>query len=375
MHSSNTNLIMGKKTFSLAIMLAATSALVATGQTSYEASQKLRGATSECSYWERAVVHIECTTSPKDPRFLADATGSILLDADGKVLVVEEPVRSWRYQGTAIFVRHGDRRFLVTARHVLLDTLTGRKDSAFAVGLAKIFEPRTEEESDRYERSYIDSIKYQKHQEIAEAIFPYIFRVPHLDETRRFDPYLVDLRGGPHGLTSYTFSKPDTDLAVISLDLRYKVFADQLEALGYKPISSRLFADGPTKDGLEVLSVGYPYAISTYKRLFITSEDSTLHSPNLSHPACVFGRIALSSDKLRYFFCDMRTYSGSSGSPVIVNGKIIGIVVATPAVNRERVLFAKTIKAKFVNHLLEEQTLKDIAAEKESRKAQSRKTQ
>jgi S1-C subfamily serine protease len=71
-------------------------------------------------------------------------------------------------------------------------------------------------------------------------------------------------------------------------------------------------------------------------------------------------------DALPFFWADMSIYPGNSGGPVVADGRLVGIVSAQamlpiddlPDVHTS-IPFARIIKARFVQALLEEQEKRD----------------
>jgi S1-C subfamily serine protease len=178
------------------------------------------------------------------------------------------------------------------------------------------------------------------------------------------------LGAGLPSLLPFTFSEPNVDLAIISLDARDSEFADELINLGYEPISMVDMADGPSQEGAEVFTVGFPEATSTLG-LYI-------HDPGLAHwasayfslPVYSFGRVSMLHEDLNFFWADMSIYPGNSGGPVIENDKLVGIVSGQPTISLEkeeqlrmRIPFGKIIKAKYITQLISEQEKKDAFIE------------
>src|SRR5438132_5496257 len=128
--------------------------------------------------WKKAVVHLEAAgdktpwneqmkrieqmwqESRKGERPLADIAAEFL-----------PKTRDRRSRGTAVFVVHGGRRYLVTARHVLTDP----EAAAVAPGMDL---PDAFPDADARRQERIDN-----------WIYPIIFRVPGLDEIKRGPAY------------------------------------------------------------------------------------------------------------------------------------------------------------------------------------------
>jgi hypothetical protein len=268
--------------------------------------------------WKRAVVHLECA---------ADS------DMDRGMF------RDIRSRGTALFIESSDQYFLVTARHVVLNKLS-------------------------------------------DTIYNMIFRVFSLEELASGgspgpDPnrgrFLMNLGAG--GSVFYSFSEPDNDLGVISLNhLLYIEFRNDLLASGYRPVSIDDVDEGPSKEGAEVFSVGYPGSMAT---VATWAESLPMWaSAAISQPCFSFGRVAMSHPLLDYFLIDQSIYPGNSGGPVVEEDRLIGIVSGQPTMRLEyesdtsiparptlearvRIPFGNIIKAKHIRPLIDKQINKD----------------
>jgi hypothetical protein len=313
--------------------------------------------------WKKAVIHLECATDKiaiekylrlKDELMLKFAKNEISSDEFNQK--VKELELAWdkgkhaiRSFGTAIFMEHNQRRYLITARHVLYDSFAGSKKP--------------------------------------EAIFNIIFREPSLDEglvkeSKIPKPFLMNLGVGPPKSRAYTFTHPSIDLAIISLDRKPSNFfmsADILLSLGHVPITISDIVNAPSTEGAEVFTVGYPSSTSRLGELRIRHNKLFWNPLFFSLPTFSFGRVAMLNDKLSNFLCDITVYPGNSGGPVIENGNLVGIVieqpwVATqiyntekgiiaPLIGRSRLPFSRVTKAEFIKELLQIQIKKDSLVE------------
>lgn len=70
--------------------------------------------------------------------------------------------------------------------------------------------------------------------------------------------FLMNLGAGGYDRAPYSFSDPDTDLAVISLDQRDDLFAADLEKRGYEPIPFVDIGTRPSAVGTEVFQRWLP---------------------------------------------------------------------------------------------------------------------
>lgn len=319
--------------------------------------------------WKRAVINLECATDSEhvfDQLKRIDewrekySKGEISFEEYTRHSEVRS--RDVRIRGTAIFIIHNERRYLLTARHVLFDQHSASREH--------------QETVDRYERMQIpinndDLANF--YQESLCRIFDIIFRVPSLDEVVAEDgfkspEFLMNLRGGVPHFYPYTFSHPDLDLAIISLDQKNKDFAEQLISVGYIPIPSELIVGGPSEEGAEVFTVGFPGATSSITQMNQDPGNAHWSSSNVSLPVFSWGRVSMLHQQLPFYWCDMSIYPGNSGGPLIENGKLVGIVSAQAILPLEgapqlstRIPFGKIIKTEFVRQLLKEQEAKDKA--------------
>jgi S1-C subfamily serine protease len=176
----------------------------------------------------------------------------------------------------------------------------------------------------------------------------------------------MNLGAGASFTVPYTFSSPDLDLALVSLDQRDERFAEELISLGYSPIPSELIEDGPSSEGAEVFTVGFPSATALLGQISQHPASAHWSSSHLSLPVFSWGKVSMLHAQLPFYWCDMSIYPGNSGGPVIENGKLVGVVSAqatlpiddAPQV-RTRIPFGKIIKTCFVKQLLETQEAKD----------------
>ena len=315
--------------------------------------------------WKKAVVHMECATDSEHFDDRIKRMNSLWEQLKRGEITHEKFVqeifgrsRDIRYLGTSIFVKHKGKRYLLTARHVVFDEISAKRE--------------VQEEKNRAEtwpEQMRPSLIQSANQRALERIFNIIFRVPSLDEIISSGPafqreFLMNLGAG--GPMAYTFSSPELDLAVISLDQRDSKFADQLVKLGYEPIESELISEQQPFEGSDVFTVGYPSSTALIGQVMQDPSITQWSSNYLSLPVFAFGRVAMMHDKLPFFWSDMSIYPGNSGGPVIQEGKLIGIVSAQATLPidgvsdvRTRIPFGKIIKSKHILALLMSQVEKD----------------
>ncbi len=157
--------------------------------------------------WKKAIVHLECATDSdhiydriKRIDGLRDKLnkGEILHDEFAEQISLGS--RDKRYHGTAVFMIHKKRRYLITSRHVLWD-----EDSA---------KRKLQEELNRIQarpepnRTILINSAVQRGR---NTIFSIIFRVPNLDEViqgnlQAHKKFLMNLGAGTSSTVPYTFS-------------------------------------------------------------------------------------------------------------------------------------------------------------------------
>lgn len=361
--------------------------------------------------WKMAVVHLECATDSQslnerihlqDELWKKLDKGEISADQYMKSTseIFSKNFRAKRFQGTAIFIEHDSRYFLLTARHVLYDEISAR---------SILSDERIPSEiRDRMAKDKIYNIIFRipSYDEFLQARRPIIqivgagnviLREPSGDEPPptsgpiMLEP-LMNLGAGTSDMLPYTFSGSEIDLAVISLrnDPFVARFTQQLFASGYSPISSADILDEPSAEGADIYTIGYPDSISTLGEFELPLAMKFWASSFYSLPASSFGKVSMLHDELPYFWGDMSIFPGNSGGPVIENGNLVGIVVAQPPVKltqnealalekesedekmvdyviktimrtgiTSRGPFANITKSKFVMDLLTEQIKKD----------------
>ena len=317
--------------------------------------------------WKRAVVHLECAT---DSEHIYDRIkridqlreklnrGEISHEEFGQEIMGRS--RDVRYHGTALFLVHNRRRYLLTARHVVFDEVCASREFKEELN-------RVASWPEHMRGSIIQSAK----ESVLNRIFGIIFRVPSLDEILKYGPeaqreFLMNLGAGTSNTAPYSFSSPEVDLALVSLGQRDSRFADQLLQLGYDPIDSSDISDQPSAEGAEVFTVGFPSSTALLGQVSQHPATANWASSYFSLPVSAFGRVSMMHDQLPFFWVDMSIYPGNSGGPLIEGGKLVGVVCAqatlplesTPEL-RTRIPFGKIMKTKYVHELIGIQEQKD----------------
>lgn len=300
--------------------------------------------------WKKSVVHLECAKDSQTFNEFKEKIKKLREKLDKKEITVEAYTdmmnsgsRDIRLQGTAIFLSNNLRRYLLTARHVLSD-----------------------------EKKSNDSIEKKLSGVNRDCIFGIIFRVPSYDEikyskTKSLErEFLMNLGAGTSYSVPYTFSSPDLDLAIISLDQRNSNFAEELLALGYEPISMDDISNAPKAEGSDVFTVGFPGATALLGKRQLNFGEEQWASKAISLPVFTFGKVSMLHKDLDYYWTDMSIYPGNSGGPVVENGKLVGIVSEQAHIPIDnvsdveiRIPFGKIIKTKYVLDLIKRQEEKD----------------
>lgn len=324
--------------------------------------------------WKKAVVHLECAADSYNSESGFDEVAKALRDSQAGIISSEayrqkfteysensmSGSRDIRNHGTAIFLSHNDKYYLLTARHVVEDEREAKRVLARPHGQLISGAP--------------------------EIISKIIFRIRSIDEvTKRpkvSTPFLMNLGVGLPDFTQFIFSEPNLDLAIISLNqsrMKFE-FATNLLENGYEPITLNDIGSGPESEGKEVFTVGYPAStafigclnLEKYQHSFETdtyTEGDSEHwaSNYYSAPVFSYGRVSMRNDYLNFFWTDMSVYPGNSGSPVIADDKLIGIVIEQAMVPIDDsteeleagIPFGKAINAEYIFDLLNRQEEKD----------------
>ncbi len=318
--------------------------------------------------WKKAVIHLECATDSEhfyDRMKRIDVLRAEL--SDGKITedqfteAMSGGSRDLRYHGTAIFLEHDGGRYLLTARHVLWNEHSAKRECQEEI-------QRCNQYPEHMRQSMLESAKDRA----LNQIFNIIFRVPSFDELLHNNlstdrAFLMNLGAGVSWMTPYTFSSPDLDIAVISLDHRNgdSRFADELIAKGYEPILSSDIADAPSGEGVEVFTVGFPSSTALLGQVSQHPALTNWSSTYFSLPTYSFGRVSMLHEALPFYWTDMSIYPGNSGGPIIEDDKLVGIVSGQPTIQVEnskdlkiRIPFGKIIKTQFLLDLIQIQVQK-----------------
>jgi hypothetical protein len=281
--------------------------------------------------WKKAVVHLEGASDSIGLSERADRWRKLAERLEKGEIAFEEMVRlerndsmkgsrDVRFQGTATFLEYDTQHFLLTARHVLFDELGAKHRLLEMEKFFSTWPPWQRE-----------GLMAEEREQVLDTIFGIIFIVPSYDEIVEGKPlsperFLMNLGAGVSWAWPYTFSDPSIDLAIISLTRRNKSVAEQLLARGYRPVALNDIADGPSAEGADIFSVGYPEHMSVVGNRLLQPAEQQWASEYVSLPSFIFGRVSMANGRLPFFWCDFGPYPGQSGSPVVEDGKMVGVI-------------------------------------------------
>lgn len=281
-----------------------------------------------------------------------------------------------RRSGTAIFVVYGGRYFLVTAAHLLIDPEIGSDKPVSQQIFRQMFRVSLLDElTDEKKRKLVTkNLFFDEKGQLRYQKTPKGIPLPHKGEEIAGSRGIELSESNETKDSAVTVSK-EIDLAVISLRVRLgelfdKTFMNELsfgEALlhlGYQPVTIEEINEEPTQEGADIFTVGFPSTVShVHKRGEIIGKYDEFYSSDVALPCFTFGKISTIYPDLHYFWGDLRVYPGNSGSPVVEDGKLVGIVSSEAVIEYEKdflsIPVAKATKAKFLGHLLDEQIRKD----------------
>ena len=343
--------------------------------------------------WKKSVIHLECATDSVRHEDLpnikeyAERLKELEDDLKSERLAIEQyhlerfhlesefvKSRDIRFQGTAIFLQHEEKYYLLTARHVLFDSISAKHSyETEKARIIEVYNRHPNEETKFFAQNAIDSLGSRDYD---KTIFHIIFRVPSLNEFVNIAGdvqcrFLMSLGAGGYNRGVYTFSDPTLDLAIISLsDSFNRLFADDLLNVGYEPIKIEDIEKSPSTEGAEVFTVGFPVSTAVIAQITTNTELNSWAADEISLPIVTFGRVSMLNEFLPFFWTDMSIYPGNSGGPIIENDKLVGIVIAQALIPIDkvneasedyniRIPFGKIIKGEHVLSLIKEQQERD----------------
>jgi hypothetical protein len=279
--------------------------------------------------WLKAVVNIEVRESNHDR--LTEALFSIeprqISPEEISKIYFEMIEKSVPRTGTAFLVIENDEPYLISAKHLLLDSSASGEHPR----IGEIFLIDSDFNIDNHNRK-IDAAG--KPVELSRPV------------------YLKWLNAGTFIDTPFAFSSDDEDdVGVIALTGRSDVkdFYQTLLSRGYFPIDIKEMTHfEELKSGDKIFSIGFPeHALyATKKSPFKLWESADITAPVVSHGT--YAGDYPGSD--RYFEAFMHAYSGYSGAPVIKDSNLIGMVSAGEIREPFRTGTSAPYKFFFLNH-------------------------
>jgi hypothetical protein len=216
-----------------------------------------------------------------------------------------EQKRNESCTGTAIFLKHKSRYYLITARHVLEDTTTDFR--------------RRVSSNDISERVYTD------------RVVDMILFIENASTLRNYNysrenAYISDLN---EGRKPFIFTSKEDDLAILNLD-NTNVLSNRITALkemGYVPIEmADIDSICDLKQKQVITSIGFTDHLSERTIKHLDGEQLNMQSDILSLPIVSDGFIANLLGRENYFMGNIFVFNGNSGGAIISNNKLVGIV-------------------------------------------------
>lgn len=304
--------------------------------------------------WKKSVIHLECATDSVDvfQRFdlisqFRESSENHNIEGERRLSDELEQFRNnIRSQGTAFYIEHNNKHYIITARHVLFDErqyLANEREQ---------------------QNSFPDSSPREK-----TCVFKEIYRVPSLSELSNCNAhdrineiihsgFLSLVSSGAYELSTYILSQEELDIGIIQLDRYYPNVIQGLKKFGFIPLPSSVISEEDFGEGHDVFTVGFPGS-SIVGQLDLCNPYRQWMPSAVSEHVYTWGRVAMNHNDLPSFWCDMTIYPGNSGGPVIHDGKIIGLVSGQPTIPiegspelRTRIPFAHIIKGRHIMNTL-----------------------
>ena len=282
--------------------------------------------------WKKAVVNIETEGYLLSP-FEIDSLCQVKKDS-GYSKKYADSLRNYLSHltkietGTAIYICYHDRKYLVTAKHVLYDdVLVAQK---------------------KYENTSLAN-----HWNALEAIYPRISIRTPFDYYTTFNcanNFAIFINNFVHGAKPYFFISDSTGdgIGVISLQgKKFKSIDTLLQTDGYAPIDIvKIGTNEPLKELDEIYTIGFPEFVSVIGKLNVDKSITSRQLPDIVIPFVVKGRIAMYDPGIQHYYVDLTITPGSSGSPIIKNGKLVGVV---SGINKYQIINESILKDQSLN--------------------------
>lgn len=247
--------------------------------------------------------------------------------------------------GTAIYLKHNDEYYLLTARHVVEDT--------HPTIYSRRIIPNSTRNTIAKKILIVENLNQLGTNKIEYDQFGNVYETG--------DENIVIMGLGTGIVDKFIFSSKDIDLAIINLSLEYQDVINTLNKRGYIPITiNDIDTSGFTLDGEDVFAIGFPTE-STVAR-YEPSPISNWRSEAVSLPIVSMGKTKI-SNHTNFLEASIFVYHGYSGGPLIRNNKLVGVVhggpyeekkIDSPKLPRYLLHHILFVKAKFIPNLLNE---------------------
>jgi hypothetical protein len=255
--------------------------------------------------WTRSIVNIECQYWAIDMR---DSIMKLIGQPGQNDSTVADKLQDidlvFRSAGTAIFLKEKGEYFLLSNRHMLIDPTDGKQHLPMAIYLTESTGTIHDRKNERIDNSGNIFINAKEG--------------------------ITFMRFMPFGETNFGFSDPNQDLGILNISVGLR--ASFLEALlkhGYQPITlADIDTSWRVKIGDPVIAIGYPQESRILnKALYFPKRILQYEASFITRPIITKGVVsALKASNPNFFECEIFTYHGMSGGPILKNGKLIGIV-------------------------------------------------
>jgi len=267
----------------------------------------------DVAQWQKCVVNLETEgrlfskyeVEQKVEQYRQQGYSLIQLDSVQQKLTAI----SASHTGTAVYVKDGNRKYLITAKHVLLDSVLTREK--IYEQAHRLLKPGESVEAIYSRISVRTPIEYARNNSINNRA---VYNYEHV--TTKLQPYVL------------LPDQSDNDLAIISLqEKNYKLLDDILQQDGYQPIPvDKIFSNDDLSAGEDIYTIGFPENISVVGKVDVPSNAPMYQLNQVVSPFTTFGKVSMSSTSLNFFYAAVPISFGNSGGPVIKDGHLVGIV-------------------------------------------------
>jgi len=257
---------------------------------------------SDILKWVHATINIECEYANENQREkLSNLLTSEKINLEEYIKKQDSLDLLPRPSGTAIFVLYNKKYYLITARHVILDTTYSNNNNNKIS--PKIFLVESPQTLINHSGDVIDKNGnlYIKNRNVLAILYK---------------------------LSSYELSSPQQDLGVIGLDDNYftKLFTNKLIQGGYTPITlSDINTLCSIKEGEKIFAVGYPVESEIFNKGALPKPYLSWEGWSVTLPTISWGTIGNVLKNENHFEGNIFVYHGFSGGAVIAKNKLIGI--------------------------------------------------